>query len=317
MRLGRSSASAASMAASIAPTSLPSVDALGLPAVGLEPLRDVLRPGHRGRPVELDEVVVVEDDELAEPKVAGQARRLRGDPLLEVAVRGDDPRPVVDDRMARPGVFGGEAALGDGHADRVRQALAERSGGRLDARRSARIPGDRASCCPTGGTTRDPRARRRSRSGGGANRAACWRARRSARTGRGRPSPGGSGRGAGTGSTRRRPSGRRPSGRPDGRSSPSGRRRWTASGWCRWRDGRGPWRWSSGGLPVMWNGASGSSPAIVVVAWSRPGILRECRPCLDRDARTAPPDRCAPAAPGCALRAAGAEDLPASSCSAT
>ena len=78
-------------------------DALGVPAVRLEAARHVLRPGHRRRSVELDVVVVVEDDELAQAQVAGQARRLGRDALLEVAVAGDHVGPVVDDGVARPG----------------------------------------------------------------------------------------------------------------------------------------------------------------------------------------------------------------------
>ena len=67
--------------------------------------------------------------------MAGQARRLGRDALLEVAVRADPVRPVVDDLVAGPVELGGEPALGDGHADGVGEALAERAGRRLDARR--------------------------------------------------------------------------------------------------------------------------------------------------------------------------------------
>ena len=64
--------------------------------------------------------------------------RLGGDALLQVAV-GHDPvrrggRSIV---VAGPVELGGEAALGDGHADRVGEALAERPGRRLDAGRQA------------------------------------------------------------------------------------------------------------------------------------------------------------------------------------
>ncbi len=114
-------------------------DPLGVPAVGVEALGDVLRPGHRRRAVELDAVVVVEHDELAETQVAGEARRLGRDALLEVAVAGDDVRPVVDDRLAVAVELRREPALGDGHADRVGQALAERPGRRLDPRRQPRF----------------------------------------------------------------------------------------------------------------------------------------------------------------------------------
>ncbi len=50
------------------------------------------------------------------------------------------------------------------------------------------------------------------------------------------------GRGAGSGSRGCKPSGPCPSVPLDGRSWPSGRRRWRASGWCRSSAGRGPWR---------------------------------------------------------------------------
>ena len=52
-------------------------DPLGVPAVGVEAGGHVLAEGHRRRAVELDPVVVVEDDQLAQPEVAGEARRFR------------------------------------------------------------------------------------------------------------------------------------------------------------------------------------------------------------------------------------------------
>ena len=44
---------------------------------------------------------------------------------------------VVDDRVVRAVELGRQAALGDGHADAVGEALAERPGRRLDAGRQA------------------------------------------------------------------------------------------------------------------------------------------------------------------------------------
>ncbi len=113
------------------------LDALGVPAVGVEPADDVLaeRPGRRA--VELDVVVVVQDDELAEPQVAGQRARLGRDALLHVAVGRDHVRPVVDDLVAGPVELEREPALGDRHPDRVAEPLAERAGRRLDAGRQA------------------------------------------------------------------------------------------------------------------------------------------------------------------------------------
>jgi hypothetical protein len=111
------------------------LDVDGVPAVRREPADDVLRPGHRRGSVELDVVVVVQGDELPEAEVAGEARRLRRDPLLEVAVGAERVRPVVDDVVAVAVELGRQARLGDRHSDRVREALAEGTGGRLDAGR--------------------------------------------------------------------------------------------------------------------------------------------------------------------------------------
>ena len=87
------------------------------------------------RAVDRDLVVVVEVDELAEPEVAGDRRGLGRDALHQVAVGADRVDAVVDDLVARAVEALGEEALGDRHADAVREALAERAGRRLDARR--------------------------------------------------------------------------------------------------------------------------------------------------------------------------------------
>ena len=60
----------------------------------------------------------------------GQRRRLVADALLEVAVRAQHERVVVADLGPEPGP---QPAFGDAHADAVGEALAERSGGDLDA----------------------------------------------------------------------------------------------------------------------------------------------------------------------------------------
>ena len=115
------------------------LDTLGVPAVGVEAGQHVLRPGHRGGAVELDVVVVVERDQLAQPEVAGEAGGLGGDALLEVAIGAEGVGPVVDDLVAGPVELGGQPALGDGHAHRVGEALAQRAGGGLDARGHAEL----------------------------------------------------------------------------------------------------------------------------------------------------------------------------------
>ena len=68
------------------------------------------------------------------------------DALLDVAVRGEHVDVVVERAGAGGGVRVEQAALaagGHGHADRVGQALAERPGGGLHARRCARARGGR------------------------------------------------------------------------------------------------------------------------------------------------------------------------------
>ena len=87
-----------------------------------------------GVALDRDVVVVVEADQLAEPEVARERRRLARDALLEVAVGADEVGVVVDDLVAVAVEARGEHALGQRHADRVGDALAERPGGHLDAR---------------------------------------------------------------------------------------------------------------------------------------------------------------------------------------
>ena len=113
------------------------LDPDGVPAIRLEAGDDILRPGHRRRTVELDVVVVVEGHQLSQPEVTGEAGRLRGDALLEVAVRAEGVGPVVDDVVAVAVELGSETRFRDRHPDGVGEALAEGAGRRLDARRQA------------------------------------------------------------------------------------------------------------------------------------------------------------------------------------
>ena len=122
------------MARSIASTSSESAIDCDVPALRLEALRLVLgREGERRRAVDRDVVVVVEVDEPAEPEVAGDRGGLVGDPLHQVAVGADRVDEAVDELVVRPVVALGEEAIRDREADAVREALAERAGGRLDA----------------------------------------------------------------------------------------------------------------------------------------------------------------------------------------
>ena len=262
-------------------------DSLGVPAVGIEALGHVLRPGHRRRPIELDVVVVVQDDQLAQVEVAGEARGLGRDALLEIAVGSDDVRPVVDDHVLVTVELGRQPALGDGHADSIREALTERPGRRFHPGRQAVLRVSRRARPPLSERLEVVEREVVARSGGGASRAACWRGRRRARSGRGPAIPGSSGRGAGTGSTARRPSAPRPSGRPGARSSPAGRRPSRGSGWCRSRGGRGraSRQRSSGGTPAR----AGRWSAIVGRQATRAERTGACAPILGTHAEAARP----------------------------
>ena len=105
-----------------------------MPAVGLEARRHVLAEGERGVAVDGDVVVVVEQRQLAEPQVPGERGRLVADALHQVAVAGERAGAVVDDPLAGAVEARGQEPLGDRHADRVADPLAERAGGDLDAR---------------------------------------------------------------------------------------------------------------------------------------------------------------------------------------
>ena len=99
------------------------------------------RERDRRRAVDRDVVVVVEVDELAEPERARRSTppRARRPPSGRRRSRCVDA--VVDDLVVRPVEALGEEALGDRHADAVREALAERARRRLDPGRVASAPG--------------------------------------------------------------------------------------------------------------------------------------------------------------------------------
>ena len=100
-----------------------------LPAVGPEPADGVVAERELGRTVDRDVVVVVDVDDAAEAEVTGQRGGLVADALGQVAVGDDAVDVVVDDVGTEAGA---QRLLGDGHADAVREALAEGTGGHLD-----------------------------------------------------------------------------------------------------------------------------------------------------------------------------------------
>ena len=108
-----------------------------VPPVRLEALRGVVGEPVPDVAVDRDAVVVVEDDQLAQAERPGQRADLVRDPLHEAAVADERVGVVVDDLEARAVELLREQALGERHADRVREPLPERAGGRLDAGRDA------------------------------------------------------------------------------------------------------------------------------------------------------------------------------------
>ncbi len=102
-----------------------------VPAVRLETQHRVVGERELGRAVDRDVVVVVDRDEPAQPEVAGERAGLVAHALLETAVAHDGEDVVVGDRRPEPLP---EVRLREREPDRVGDALAERTGGHLDAR---------------------------------------------------------------------------------------------------------------------------------------------------------------------------------------
>ena len=109
MKEGRSSSFwARVIARRSAVRSLTSSTRLDVPAVGgVARVLVLVVEGERRRAVDRDPVVVVEDDQLAEPEGAGERGGLGRDALHEVAVGGDHVGAVVDDLVARAGCSAG------------------------------------------------------------------------------------------------------------------------------------------------------------------------------------------------------------------
>ena len=108
---------------------------LHAPAEPGEPRADVLTEGEVGVPLDRDRVVVVDPAEVRKLQVARERRGLRRDALHEVAVAAEHVGVVVEERLAGTVVPRSQPRGCDRHADRIPTALAERTGGRLDAGR--------------------------------------------------------------------------------------------------------------------------------------------------------------------------------------
>ena len=105
------------------------IDALRVPAGGVEARPRVVGAGEAGGAVDGDVVRIVEHDQPVEPQVPGERDRLLADAFHQAAVAADDIGVMVHQVRAEAG---SHAALRQGHADRIGEALAERAGRGLD-----------------------------------------------------------------------------------------------------------------------------------------------------------------------------------------
>ena len=86
--------------------------------------------------------MVIETDQFAQAQSTGQGTGFVGDALHQTAVAHEHVGIVIDDIVAGLIELRRQGALGDGETDRVGQALTQRAGGGLHARRQAilRVP---------------------------------------------------------------------------------------------------------------------------------------------------------------------------------
>ena len=108
------------------------VDGDRVPARRLETLLLVCGVGDADRTVDGDVVVVPEHDQLAQGEVPGKREGFLADAFHEAAVTRDDVGVVVDEVVAKLRV---QVRFGDGHADGIGEALAQRTCRRLHAGR--------------------------------------------------------------------------------------------------------------------------------------------------------------------------------------
>ena len=104
-----------------------------VPAVGGKALRRVVGEPAGDVAVDRDAVVVVNGNQLVQLQGAGQRAHFMADALHQAAVAQEHIGMVVDHLEAGPVELRGQHLLGQRHADRVGQTLAQRSGGGFNA----------------------------------------------------------------------------------------------------------------------------------------------------------------------------------------
>jgi hypothetical protein len=108
-----------------------------LPAVCFEAFRCIVGEPAIDLAVNGDIVVVVEANQLAELERPGQRAGLVRNAFHEATVTKEHPGLVMDNVVSRPVELGGQHLLTHGHANGIRDALAQRTRGCLD--RTARL----------------------------------------------------------------------------------------------------------------------------------------------------------------------------------
>ena len=154
------------------------VDGDRVPALGGEIVLGVLALGDVGHGVERHVVGVIDEDQVVEAVVAGEGDGFLGDAFLQAAVAVEREDVVVEDRVLGGVEAGGGAFSGERVADGIADALAERAGGGLDARRFMELRMARRDRVRAGGNSSHRRGRPRSRRGAASRRGTSSRGRR-------------------------------------------------------------------------------------------------------------------------------------------
>ena len=100
------------------------------PACRIETLQLVGRVGKAYLAVDGDAIVVPKEGEFRKSQMPGERDRFLGDAFHEATVAGNDISAMIDEIRAE---FRRKVTFGNGHADRISHALAQRTGCCLDS----------------------------------------------------------------------------------------------------------------------------------------------------------------------------------------
>ncbi|MCG3120608.1 MAG: hypothetical protein ALAOOOJD_03376 [bacterium] len=103
--------------------------------IGQEAGGDILAERQRGVAFDGDAIVVVNPNQIIQAEVAGERGRFAGNALHHATIAGNRKNFVIDYVVAGPIEIIREPFFRNGHADAVRHALTERTGGGFHAGR--------------------------------------------------------------------------------------------------------------------------------------------------------------------------------------